>query len=412
MLSPLLKIREPSVVRAVSFSPDGRWLLIDGGSKVKLWQMDVVDPARKNGPVATLPASETIMDHSISYDSQWAATVSYDNHLRLWNLANITQNTRYPEPQKLGEDNTGNDPKVVVFSEDRQWLAVGGTFNTFKIYNISTIMEDTSIANPLTFEHSSETSVAAFSCDSKFLMTTSTDSVTKYWDLTRQYLDSSGKRTAQLLANLKLNNANPINYSPGSPHNAMSLHPSGQYAASLFSNTSIIWNLNEKYHDYNAIETASVAAVAWHADDIIFVKFSDDGRYLLTAGKDNRAKVWGLKQLQYDEESGLVIPELLAVMEHSSSVVYADFHPLEHFVVTASSDQTARLWDLDDIQPPEPDNDQDEPIPFLLATMRHGAGLRQAVFHPGGRYLVTTSEDRYWALWEIPDHIGKVAREP
>ena len=68
-----------------------------------------------------------------------------------------------------------------------------------------------------------------------------------------------------------------------------------------------------------------------------FAAFSPDGGRVVTASEDNSARIW-------DAASGA----LIAALEHGDSVTSAAFSPDGGRVVTASADMTARIWDAAD----------------------------------------------------------------
>jgi WD40 repeat protein len=73
-----------------------------------------------------------------------------------------------------------------------------------------------------------------------------------------------------------------------------------------------------------------------HERAVTSAQFSPDGRWVVTASKDYTARVW-------DATTGRAVGE---PMKHEGVVHSAQFSPDGHWVVTASEDNTARLWDV------------------------------------------------------------------
>jgi hypothetical protein len=87
-----------------------------------------------------------------------------------------------------------------------------------------------------------------------------------------------------------------------------------------------------------------------HGDAVFSAQFSADGQRVVTASADNTARVW-------DAASGKAIGE---PMRHDSTVISAQFSVDSQRVVTASADNTARVWDVPAIR------NQDTPDDALL----------------------------------------------
>ena len=81
-----------------------------------------------------------------------------------------------------------------------------------------------------------------------------------------------------------------------------------------------------------------------------------------------------------------------------TAVTSAAFSPDGKFVVTASSDGTARVWEAATGK-------------AIGEPLRHeGARLRSAAFSPDGKFVVTASEDGTARVWEAAT--GKAIGEP
>ena len=77
-------------------------------------------------------------------------------------------------------------------------------------------------------------------------------------------------------------------------------------------------------------------------DVVLSAAFSPDGKLIVTASFDNTARLW-------DAETGKQIGEPLT--GHTAGVLNAAFSPDGRRLVTASWDKTARLWDVETGEP-------------------------------------------------------------
>ena len=114
-----------------------------------------------------------------------------------------------------------------------------------------------------------------------------------------------------------------------------------------------------------------------HDKEVLSAAFSPDGKRVVTASSDNTARLW-------DAETG----QQVAIMRgHDKEVLSAAFSPDGKRVVTASSDNTARLWDAETGQ--------------QVAVMRgHDKEVLSAAFSPDGKRVVTASSDNTARLWD------------
>jgi len=114
-----------------------------------------------------------------------------------------------------------------------------------------------------------------------------------------------------------------------------------------------------------------------HTDIVAQAAFSPDGRWVVTASWDQTARVWETGSWE----------EAAALRGHTGIVAQAAFSPDNQWVVTASADRTARVWEM---------NTGKE-----IAVLRgHTAEVRQAMFSPDGRWVVTASKDQSVWLWD------------
>jgi WD40 repeat protein len=113
------------------------------------------------------------------------------------------------------------------------------------------------------------------------------------------------------------------------------------------------------------------------------VRFSPDGKYIATASSDKTARLWDV--------TGKLIQEFKG---HQDEVLSVRFSPDGKYIATASSDKTARLWDLTGKQIQEFKGHQDS--------------VWSVSFSPDGKYIATASYDKTAGLWDLT---GKLIQE-
>ncbi|KAB8317917.1 hypothetical protein SD81_022020 [Tolypothrix campylonemoides VB511288] len=103
-----------------------------------------------------------------------------------------------------------------------------------------------------------------------------------------------------------------------------------------------------------------------HKDVITSVNWSHDGKFLVTTSTDKTARIWNL--------SGKLIAELKG---HKEQVNSADFSRDGKHILTTGVDKTARIWDTSGKQ---------------LAILKHQEYVTSASFSPDGKRVITTSD--------------------
>jgi len=122
-----------------------------------------------------------------------------------------------------------------------------------------------------------------------------------------------------------------------------------------------------------------------HTRDVCSVAFSPDGRRVVTASLDDTARVW-------DSETG---KELAVLRGHTRGLFTACFSPDGARILTASLDKTARLWDA-------------TTCAQLAVLEGHRANVYHAVFSPDGRCIATVSNDWTARIWDAEKAEQKV----
>ena len=114
-----------------------------------------------------------------------------------------------------------------------------------------------------------------------------------------------------------------------------------------------------------------------HKDDVNSAVFSRDGGYILTASFDKTARLW-------ERTSG---KNTLIYRGHERYVSSAVFSPDGEYILTASFDDTARLWDRSSGKE-------------IMVYRGHKDDVNSAVFSPDGEHILTSSDDQTARLWD------------
>jgi WD40 repeat protein/outer membrane biosynthesis protein TonB len=164
----------------------------------------------------------------------------------------------------------------------------------------------------------------------------------------------------------------------GEKEGTFRLGPGKKLLTKVGSTTVGVWDLGRG---------VKISTLAVNAGSITSVNFSRDGRRVVTAGSDKTARVW-------DVETGKTEP-IVELSGHHGDVSSAVFSDDGRLVLTASTDGTARVWDA-------------ETGLTLLELLGHVGPLSAAKFLPpdDGR-IATLSDDGSARVWD-----AEVARRP
>jgi WD40 repeat protein len=121
-----------------------------------------------------------------------------------------------------------------------------------------------------------------------------------------------------------------------------------------------------------------------HNDALTDVCFSADGSFILTASRDNTAKLWSSEGT------------LIQTFRHKDIVHSVDISPDGTKILTGSRDNSAKLWNRDGV---------------LLQTLEgHDYDVLDVHFSPNGQMLLTASGDKTAKLWSIDGRLLRTLR--
>jgi WD40 repeat protein len=416
-------------VNTAAFSPDGKYILTaSNDSTARLWGI--------NGELITILEGHTAGVNSAIFlpDGTQILTISEDNSARIWdengNLLVIFEgHTGGVRSAAFSPDGT----RILTASSDgtaRLWDQSGNAFVIFEGHTggvrsavfspdgtrILTASDDSTArlwdvrGNPIEiFEgHTDSVNSALFSPDGTQILTAAT------WDVTARLWDIYGNPLVNFEGH-ELGVSSAV-FSPDGSRvltvgTVDSLNSSGDH-------TVHIWNLDgNQVGSFKSPEWVTVSAPDGGTEEVAvfpFAIFSSDGRRILATNGlevnildenfDLATKLLtNLNRLSFasfpPRGSGILVVtrenvylldengNVLAIFEgHTSAVSAAVFSPDGNRILTASWDETARLWD-------ENGN--------LLAVFEgHTGGVNSAVFSPDGNRILTVSWDETARLWD------------
>lgn len=187
---------------------------------------------------------------------------------------------------------------------------------------------------------------------------------------------------------------------PGHDHSVSAVRfvPSGAAGSPSSGNLLVSASRDKSLRIWDVSTGYCVKTIRGHADWVRVVDPSFDGRWLFSAGNDMTARLW-------DASSG----EPKATMVGHENVVeccvfappasYAHLATIAglkkpppasssaEFVATGSRDKSIRIWDSRGT--------------LIKTLMGHDNWVRGLVFHPGGKYLLSVSDDKTLRCWDL-----------
>jgi WD40 repeat protein len=365
--APIWESPMPSVVEAVTVSPDGRWVATaERDRTVKVWDTDTnllhMSPFGRPG--------DWVVGLAFSPDSAYLAMASVDPTVtRIWHVETMT------EVVCIG----GAANNAVLFTPDGTGLILAGRDDAIRVMRPANARLDETLggriealqygvrpyaaydegehaprgcADEATVEWSTRTLAdhveqvrsIAVSADGARIASGAADGSAKIWD---------GEEGA-LLFTLRGHR---------SWVESMAFSPDGERLATASRDGSIrLWRVGR------------------HTGAIYGIAFSPDGSLLATAGGDKTAKIWSLASGE---------PVLRHTLKgHDSKVFKVAFSPRGDLVATAAFDRTAKLWNVETGRE--------------ARTLRgHKGELRDVAFARDGKRLATAVADGSVFVWPV-----------
>jgi len=279
---------------------------------------------------------KTISDLAFSPDGQLLLSGSYDNTLKLWDIA-IGKQVRIFSGHKYSVYS-------VAYSPDGLSALSGGLERTMKLWEVSTGKLIRSFQG-----HTSGVSSVAFSPDGRTALSGSSDNTMNLWDV------SSGRliRSFQGHTNFVVS----VAYSPD-----------GLSALSgSFDNTMNLWEVSTG---------RLIRSFQGHTNHVNSVAYSPDGRTALSGSSDNTMNLW-------EVSTGRLIRSFQG---HTSNVLSVAYSPDGFFIVSGNRDTSVKLWDVSSGK-------------LIRSLTGHKNGVLSVAFSPDGT-LASGDFDGVIKLWK------------
>ncbi|GAA4263753.1 hypothetical protein GCM10022255_111160 [Dactylosporangium darangshiense] len=415
-------------VEGLAFHPDGTRLATGGDRITRVW-----DLSKHEGTVVQRIEHRA---NSVAFDPEGSllATAGFDHSARVWDLATGTELTRLDHEKTV---------TVVTFSSEGKRLATacadmhGRPDTVARVWNLDTGQ----VSRQLAFDASYGSYDVAFHLDSDVVATRGTDRTARVWAL------DTGEELHRLIHDSP---AYAVAFDPDGRHvvtgtadgaillwdlnthletftapadddrwfDDAALHPDGTRMAAACHDSALVWDLStgEELHRLHSREVHSVAfdptgprlAIGTRAASVLDletgqelhrfshrsivngVAFHPDGTLLASCSSDGTARLWDLETGQ----ESVRLPHFAGAGDEDtrddgpSVTVYAlDFDQDGGRIATASSDNSARVWQL--------------PAGRVIHHLAHPRIVQDVAFHPSGALLATACEDGIVRVWDM-----------
>ncbi|MCC5875520.1 MAG: WD40 repeat domain-containing protein, partial [Candidatus Sumerlaeia bacterium] len=328
-------------INTVATSPDGLSVLTGSrDTTARLWDIETGDLTR------TFQGATNI--NAVDFSPDGSTFVMAKNNWGVW-----LWDTNTGRLIRTFENQGSITTNAVKFSPDGLSLLTGNSDHVARLWRVS----DGLRIRELT-QHSDSVTKVDFSPNGQKLITGSMDTRAIIWDVTTTDFAIIPELKAELVhvAMLEMNKT-----------------------SMTVSADSMVRFIPNSWEELRPI------SLKGHADRVVSVAFSPDGRQALTGSFDYNAKLW-------DVETGA---ELLTFSGHTHRVQSVEFSPDGSRVLTGSSDQSAKLWDVETGEVIRNFNGQ-------------GSAMRSIAFSPNGTQAVIGSVNGLLLLWNM--ETGEIIR--
>jgi platelet-activating factor acetylhydrolase IB subunit alpha len=187
---------------------------------------------------------------------------------------------------------------------------------------------------------------------------------------------------------------------PGHDHSVSAIRfiPSGAAGAPSSGNLLVSASRDKTLRIWDVTTGYCVKTIRGHADWVRDVAPSFDGRWLVSAGTDQTARLWDastgeakctfIGHEHYIECVAIAPPVCYSNLASLAGLKKAPpVSSSAEFIATGARDKTIKLWDGRGT--------------LIKTLVGHDNWVRGLVFHPGGKYLLSVSDDKTIRCWDL-----------
>ena len=319
------------------FSPSSKVLMVVYSSKLQFWSLDgkLIKNVNKNN----LLINSEIFYATFSSDGQQLLIINYDyNQIKLWK---IKDNLQLRKQDIRSNDNNYYyyyyyKTKLILNQKSEKVAVIQDGSNIIRLVNLN--------SDSFKTEENDRNRGSIVGLNPDNLLISIQENLVKFWNL---------DGTLPKLPMIKVSdNITQVNLN----------HDAKMLATASPDTTGKLFNKNGdliKYFD----------------KDINLFKFSPDGKFIVSTGWDNTAKLW--------KSDGKEIKTLQGHKDIISEVV---FSPNSQIIATVSRDKTVKLW--------KPDGTE------INTLKEHKDGITEVIFSPDSQLITTVGWDNLVKLWD------------
>ncbi len=388
---PPLK-HDSGYVYAVAFSPDGKFLATGSDEIGKYAQLWDCETGKRIGVFEG--HTKAVRSVAFSKDGKRLLTGSLDKTAALWDV----------ETRKLLIEFKGHSLWVysAAFSPDETRVVTTGQDGTAVVYQIDILTKTIANTFPPFAGHKGPVYSATFSQDGKSVVSAGYDGKILIWkpELIERYdfkqlnkLSSTNKSASQL--------ETPPEIIPLAKFRSLEGHTGAVRSVKFSADGKLLVScgLDATVRVWDFATGMPLTSfrneegkIRGHGEEVTAALFLPDGKRLLSASHDKSVREWNI-----DDYQELRTLRGLVLDGHADAVLEASYSPDRNHIVTASRDRSARTWN---VSSGEVEKEFTEGHSYLASS---------ALFFPDGHRLITSAVDNTTRLWDVNTG-GQVAR--